>query len=345
MSNTPLAKQRSPRNRTMTIEKSDRARLLPKLITELPIRPLNSLVNGTINGDYQEWVKILPLGQIDLLFLDPPYNLDKSFNGNKFFRQDIDDYTNWLDNSLATLKPLLKPTASIYICGDWYSSVSIFQAASKHFIVRNRITWEREKGRGAKANWKNSSEDIWFCTMSNEYTFNVENVKLRRKVLAPYTVNGQPKDWDQGSEGNFRDTHPSNIWTDITIPFWSMPENTDHPTQKSEKLLAKIILASTNQNDFVFDPFLGSGTTSVVAKKLKRKYLGIELDQEYSLLAEKRLELADEIKTIQGFSDGVFWERNTLAEQQSIGKNGNGNGNGNNKTNHTPDLFSLINHE
>lgn len=345
MSNTPLAKQRSPRNRTMTIEKNDRARLLPKLITELPKRPLNSLMSGTINGDYQEWVKILPLGQIDLLFLDPPYNLDKSFNGNKFFRQDIDDYTNWLDNSLATLKPLLKSTASIYICGDWYSSVSIFQAASKHFIVRNRITWEREKGRGAKANWKNSSEDIWFCTMSNEYTFNVENVKLRRKVLAPYTVNGQPKDWNQGSEGNFRDTHPSNIWTDITIPFWSMPENTDHPTQKSEKLLAKIILASTNQNDFVFDPFLGSGTTSVVAKKLQRKYLGIELDQEYSLLAEKRLELADEIKTVQGFSDGVFWERNTLAEQQSIGKNGNGNGNENNKQNHTPDLFSLISHE
>jgi site-specific DNA-methyltransferase (adenine-specific) len=91
-----------------------------------------------------------------------------------------------------------------------------------------------------------------------------------------------------------------------------MAENTDHPTQKSEKLLAKLILASTNPGDFVLDPFLGSGTTSVVAKKLGRRYLGIELDQEYGLLAERRLELAETQPTIQGFTDGVFWERNSL---------------------------------
>ena len=183
--------------------------------------------------------------------------------------------------------------------------------------MQNRITWEREKGRGSKSNWKNSSEDIWFCTMSEDYTFNVDNVKLRRKVLAPYrNGDGTPKDWEVTREGNFRDTHPSNIWTDITIPFWSMPENTDHPTQKSEKLIAKLVLASTNSGDFVLDPFLGSGTTSVVSKKLGRKYLGIELDEEYSLLAEKRLEIAESEPEIQGFSDGVFWERNTLAVQQ-----------------------------
>ena len=63
----------------------------------------------------------------------------------------------------------------------------------------------------------------------------------------------------------------------MTVPFWSMPENTDHPTQKPEKLLAKLILASTNPGDLVLDPFLGSGTTSVVAKKLGRRYIGIEL--------------------------------------------------------------------
>lgn len=95
-----------------------------------------------------------------------------------------------------------------------------------------------------------------------------------------------------------------------------MPENTDHPTQKSEKLLAKIILAATNQGDFVLDPFLGSGTTSVTAKKLGRRYLGIEQNEEYCLLAEKRLEMAEQNKYIQGFTDGVFWERNTLHLQK-----------------------------
>jgi site-specific DNA-methyltransferase (adenine-specific) len=100
-----------------------------------------------------------------------------------------------------------------------------------------------------------------------------------------------------------------------------MPENTDHPTQKSEKLLAKLMLASTNPGDFVLDPFLGSGTTSVVAKKLKRRFLGIECDETFALLAAKRLEMADEDAGIQGFADGVFWERNTLAAQRNGMKN------------------------
>ena len=90
-----------------------------------------------------------------------------------------------------------------------------------------------------------------------------------------------------------------------------MPENTDHPTQKPEKLLAKIILASTDENDFILDPFAGSGTTSVVAKKLNRNFCGIEIDENYCLLTEKRLRFAETDKTIQGFSDGVFYERNT----------------------------------
>jgi len=184
--------------------------------------------------------------------------------------------------------------------------------------VRNRISWEREKGRGAKANWKNSTEDIWFCTLGDVYKFNLADVKLRRKVIAPYrSASGKPKDWTESDNGNFRDTHPSNLWTDITIPFWSMPENTDHPTQKSEKLLAKLILASSHEGDTILDPFLGSGTTSVVAKKLGRRFIGIESDETYALLAEKRLERAELQKEIQGFTDGVFWERNSLASQLS----------------------------
>ena len=185
------------------------------------------------------------------------------------------------------------------------------------FIVRNRITWEREKGRGAKTNWKNNTEDIWFCTTSNEYTFNVDAVKLKRKVIAPYRdKEGKPKDWNEGVDGNFRLTHPSNIWTDITIPFWSMPENTDHPTQKPEKLIAKLMLASSNEGDFVFDPFLGSGTTAVVARKLSRRFSGIEQNEEYCCWASKRLAGASLENSIQGYADGVFWERNSLSEQK-----------------------------
>lgn len=273
-------------------------------------------LDRTVHGDCLEAMKKLPKGSVDLLVLDPPYNLNKKFGAKSFARVSVDAYTDYLRAILAAAKPLLKPTATIYICGDWLSSTSIFMAASEFFVVRNRITWEREKGRGALSNWKNSSEDIWYCTMSDDYTFNVDAVKLRRKVIAPYrNDDGTPKDWQETGGGNFRDTHPSNLWSDITIPFWSMPENTDHPTQKSEKLIAKLVLASTRPNDLVLDPFLGSGTTSVVSKKLGRHYCGIELDEGFAILAEKRLAQAERDTSIQGYRDGVFWERNSLSQQ------------------------------
>jgi site-specific DNA-methyltransferase (adenine-specific) len=140
---------------------------------------------------------------------------------------------------------------------------------------------------------------------------------MKRRVLAPYTnSNGIPKDWQETSTGQFRLTHPSNLWNDITVPFWSMPENTDHPTQKPEKLLAKLILASTKRGDLVFDPFMGVGSSIVTAKKLDRKFLGIEIEREYCLLAAKRLNLAELDGSIQGYQDGVFWERNTLYKRK-----------------------------
>ena len=96
-----------------------------------------------------------------------------------------------------------------------------------------------------------------------------------------------------------------------------MPENTDHPTQKPEKLIAKLVLASSRPGDLVFDPFLGSGTTSVVSQKLDRRFCGIELNREYCCWALKRLLQAQKDTSIQGYADGVFWERNSLNDQNA----------------------------
>lgn len=277
---------------------------------------LEDFLDRTIHQDVFTVLPCLPSGVFDLIVADPPYNLTKSFNGNTFKQTDLDHYETWLDSWLSWMPRLLKPAGSIYVCGDWRSSPAIHRVLLRYFKVRNRISWEREKGRGAKNNWKNNTEDIWFATASEHYVFNINDVKLKRRVIAPYTDRGVPKDWENTSQGRYRVTHPSNLWTDLTVPFWSMAENTDHPTQKPEKLLAKIILASSNANDVVFDPFLGSGTTSVVAKKLGRRYVGVEIDEEFCCLAERRLELAEETPSIQGYTDGVFWERNTLADQR-----------------------------
>lgn len=315
-----MEKKRASRNRTITLTKDEVSYYYDKclLIDEAQVDIL-SVMNNVIAGDTFQVASKLPSGFVDLLVVDPPYNLTKSFGNSSFRQMSDDDYAIFTESWISKIKHTLKPTATIYVCCDWRSSIVIGSVLEKHFSIQNRITWQREKGRGAKWNWKNSMEDIWFATVhQSKYNFNVDDVKMRRKVLAPYRVDGKPKDWVESSSGNFRDTHPSNFWDDITVPFWSMPENTGHPTQKPEKLIAKLILASSNVGDVVFDPFLGSGTTVVVAKKLGRRYFGIEYEQEYCALTQKRLQMAVENGEIQGYSGGVFWERNTLALQKSV---------------------------
>ncbi len=301
----------SPRNKTISLADTEKVIFGGKLLIPSCRLSEAQVVNKTILGDSLEIIEFLPERFADMLFIDPPYNLNKVFGKASFKRMGSDDYENWVRSWFSKVISKLKPTASIYVCGDWRSGSALFRVLSDYVKIRSRITWEREKGRGAKANWKNASEDIWFATMSDEYFFDVDAVKLKKKVIAPYRYdNGKPKDWAEERDGNFRLTHPSNLWTDLTVPFWSMPENTGHPTQKPEKLVAKTILASSSPDDVILDLFLGSGTTSVVAKKLGRRYVGIEIDKYFACLAEKRLELAEIDKRIQGYTDGVFWERN-----------------------------------
>ena len=310
-------KARAPRNKTITLSDGEVSLYHSRCVRVDKATSLESILNKTINQDVFEVLQWLPSASVDLIFADPPYTLHKSFNGRTFSWKTLEGYEDYLETWLPQLVRLLKPNGTLYICGDWRSSSAIHRVAKKYLKVQNRITWEREKGRGAKSNWKNSSEDIWFCTKSDDYVFNLEDVKMKRRVIAPYKdKKGRPKDWESTQDGNFRLTHPSNLWTDLTVPFWSMSENTDHPTQKPEKLVAKAILASSNVGDTVLDPFSGSGTACVVAKKLKRNYIGIEIDKLFSSLIEKRLEMAEEEQTIQGYQDSVFLERNTFALQQ-----------------------------
>lgn len=315
-----MEKQRAPRNRTLTCSAKEIECLslgLAKL--DAPALP-GDLEGKIVNQDLFEAAKMFPKGFADLIILDPPYNLFKNFHGHVFKGKEKDEYAEYFGLILDAILPALKPNGTVYVCADWKTSMHIAPVLEDRLCVRNRITWEREKGRGAKTNWKNNTEDIWFCTKSHgdDYVFNVDAVKLKRRVIAPYRdTEGKPKDWDEGEDGKYRLTHPSNIWTDITVPFWSMPENTDHPTQKPEKLIAKLVLASSHPGGFVFDPFLGSGTTAVVCKKLGRQFVGVEQNTEYCCWTKKRLEIADKDPIIQGYADGVFWERNSLADQKT----------------------------
>lgn len=309
---------RASRNKTIVLSESERQSLLQSVLhlTE-PVSDIQAILNHTINGYSETVLRLLPDGFADLIIADPPYNIDKKFNAETFKAVSVEEYERYLDGWVAPLCQKLKDNGSIYICCDWRSSSAVERVLGKYATIINRITWQREKGRGAMSNWKNAMEDIWFAVRNpKNYYFNLDAVKLKRKVIAPYTTNGTPRDWTLENGEKYRLTCPSNFWDDITVPYWSMPENTEHPTQKPEKLFAKLILASSPEGGIVLDPFLGSGTTSVTATKLGRNYVGIEADIEYCAVAEERLRRAKVDKSIQGYKDGVFWERNSLAAQK-----------------------------
>lgn len=311
---------KAKRNKTIDLTVEAGQDYLARCVRIAEQADLATVLDKTILGDSFAVLPLLPRESVDLLIVDPPYNLDKDFHGSKFSHTSEASYADFTERWVSAVKPLLKPNATVYVCCDWQSSSVIYSVLQKHFHIRNRITWQREKGRGAQNNWKNGMEDIWFATVGRDYTFHIDAVMQRRRVLAPYRTDGKPKDWEETAEGNFRNTCPSNFWDDISIPYWSMPENTAHPTQKPEKLLAKLILASSDPGGLVLDPFAGSGSTAVTAKKLGRHFMGIEQNEQYCVWAEKRLELAEADPTIQGYADGVFWERNTAAAQKQARK-------------------------
>lgn len=304
------------RNRTIDLSVEAGQKYLERCIQVGTAAEIAAVRDRTILGDAFEVLPLLPVRCADLVIVDPPYNMDKDFHGQRFHQMSDEEYKTYTERWLKPVLPLLKENASVYVCCDWQTCPEITGILKKYLTVRNRITWQREKGRGAQSNWKNSMEDIIFATVGDDYYFNIDAVKMRRKVIAPYKVDGKPKDWEETAEGNFRNTCPSNFWDDISVPYWSMPENTAHPTQKPEKLLAKLILASSRPGDLVLDPFSGSGSTLVTAKKLNRHYIGIERNEQYCVWTEKRLEMADCDVTIQGYADGVFWERNTASLQR-----------------------------
>lgn len=306
-----MNREHSKRNKTITVSAAEARELGPGILSPQDIAGGLSFADTLINGDISEVAAMLPDGFADLIIADPPYNLSKRFGATGFTAMPQEQYEAYLRTWFHLVCSKLKPDGSLYLCGDWKCSSSLQRVMEDELTVLNRITWQREKGRGASANWKNGMEDIWFGVKDpRHYWFDLEAVKMKRRVLAPYRENGIPKDWEETECGQFRMTCPSNFWDDISVPFWSMPENTEHPAQKPEKLMAKLILASCPPGGVVFDPFAGSGSACVTAKKLGRRYVGVEIDRGYCLLAAKRLRMADTDKRIQGYEDGVFEDRN-----------------------------------
>ena len=242
MSTNEVAPDVAERNRTLRVSDDEARSLVADILTADDIRSGRSWTDSTIRGDMTEVLSCLPDEAFDLIILDPPYNLNKDFGTTRFRAASAESYQAYIESWLPTVCDKLKPTGSLYLCGEWRSSAVLQTVLMRHLTVINRITWQREKGRSAGRNWKNAMEDIWFAVKDEHlYYFNADAVKQCRRVRAPYRQDGLPKDWHETERGRIRLTGAGNFWDDLSVPFWSMPENTNHPTQKPEKLIAKLI--------------------------------------------------------------------------------------------------------
>jgi DNA modification methylase len=284
---------KAPRNRGVFLTSDDYKKFTPdKLPDGNKAIAIEQAIDRIFCGDALAGMARLQEASFDLIFADPPYfGREKDF-GEGSIKMSFAGYAAWSEDWIRGAVRLLKPDGSMYVCCDWRCAGLLQDILTRYLTIKNRITWLREKGRGSKRNWKEDMEDIWFGVKGEGYTFNLDAVKLRKPIVAPYRDgNKRPKDWNENGGEPYRYTCPPNIWLDTVVPFWSMPEDTPHPTQKPEKLVERIILASSNPGDMVFDPFIGSGTTAVVAKRLGRNFTGFELNAEYVRLALKRLDL------------------------------------------------------
>jgi DNA modification methylase len=254
---------------------------------------------------------------VDLFFLDPPYFISgksKDIDLETGDRSDWDcqwnnikEYSEWTDSYLKLVHQQLKDTGSVYICISWQNANIIHTLLEDNgFTILNRITWKRDKGRGAKSNWKSMHEDIFFAVKNkNKYTFNIDDVKVTKKVIAPYkNEDGSPKDWWVNEEGEkVRLTYPGNLWDEFCVPYWSMKEVKSyaktkktpnnflpkHNTQKPKDLVKKIIKASSNVGDLVVDYFSGSGTTAIASEELQRNSIVFDINKICIQMLKERI--------------------------------------------------------
>lgn len=246
--------------------------------------------------DCNVFLKTLPDESINMIFADPPYNIGKSKIWDVW--NNMDDYIQWSEEWIKEAARILRKDGTMYICG-FSEIIALCQAtALKYFHSCKWTIWAYRNKANLSNDWGRSHEAILCFRKSKKFIFNTDNVRIpynSHTMRYPIREQGESSQYGKGKEyakqwqPNSKGAKPRDV---IELPTTcnGMNEKTPHPTQKPEGLVRKYILASSNENDIILDPFCGSGTTAVCCKELNRRFLSCDINKEYLNWAVNRIE-------------------------------------------------------
>lgn len=226
-------------------------------------------------GNAVEETAKLPDASIDLIIADPPYNLGKNYGNNRDLK-NREEYAEFTKSWLTQAVRILKPTGTLYVfMGVKYIS-RLYLMLEEFFGLQFNgwITWHYTQGMGRKHGFSPRHEDILYFTKSDEFTFNLDDVRVPQKYFR--------------QRNNMTGANPGDVWQFSHVHYCSA-EREEHPTQKPEGLIERMVLSSSNKGDLILDPFVGSGTTCRVADVLERKWIGIDVNPDYIAMSQKRI--------------------------------------------------------
>ncbi|MCR5678758.1 MAG: site-specific DNA-methyltransferase [Prevotella sp.] len=228
-----------------------------------------------IQGDCIEELKSIKDSSIDLVVADPPYNVGKDY-GNGSDKQQFEDYLSFSRKWLRECHRVLKPQGTIYVFIGFRYISYLYQILEKDLNMNfvNWISWHYTQGVGKTKGFSPRHDDILMFSKTEKYTFNLDSVRIPQKFYRKIN--------------NMRGANPGDVW-EVSHIHYCQKNRQPHPTQKPEALIERMVLASSNENDTVLDPFSGSGTTLRVCQQLNRNAIGIELNGEYIEGIKERL--------------------------------------------------------
>jgi site-specific DNA-methyltransferase (adenine-specific) len=259
------------------------------------VQPFYEHPNGTLyQGNSPTWLRGLESDTADLIFADPPYNLNKA-EWDNFESQE--QYVAWSVDWIQEAARVLKPDGSLYICGFSEILADLKHPASRFFKSCRWIVWHYKNKANLGNDWGRSHESLIHFRKTGSVRLNVDDIRIpygAHTLKYPSHPQAVTSQYGSGAERDHWTPHPLGAKPkdviDIPTTCNGMGEKTPHPTQKPEELIRKFVLASSNENSLVLDPFAGSGTTLVVAEQLGRRWLGCDMNPIYNAWAKERIE-------------------------------------------------------